>query len=57
MFERQFALRLPRDVSEWLRDQAELNAASQNSEVVRALRERMARVEAQAADLNRNRDA
>lgn len=50
-FERQFALRLPTDVSRWLREEAEINACSQNSEVVRALRERMIRVEAERAAL------
>ncbi len=51
----QVAMRLPMDVKQWLKAEAERNYSTQNSEVVRALRERMARVEAQAADLNRNR--
>lgn len=41
----QLALRLPLDVLTWIRQQAERNGSSQTSEVLRALRERMARVE------------
>lgn len=36
-------VRLPADVKEWLAVQSAANASSQSSEVVRALRERMAR--------------
>jgi len=36
-------VRLPRDVKEWLAAEAERNAASQASEIVRAVRERMER--------------
>lgn len=37
-------VRLPRDVKAWLLAQAEANASSQSSEIVRALRERMVRI-------------
>ena len=36
-------LRLPQDLKTWIEAQAEANAASQNSEIVRAVRERMQR--------------
>lgn len=36
-------VRLPEDAKLWLRDEARRNASSQNSEVVRAIRERMDR--------------
>lgn len=36
-------LRLPRDLKEWLSREAERNGCSQNSEVVRSIRERMER--------------
>ncbi|MBK0326293.1 Arc family DNA-binding protein [Rhodobacteraceae bacterium F11138] len=39
----QLLLRLPRDLKVWLAAQSEENASSQNSEVIRAIRERMAR--------------
>jgi hypothetical protein len=39
-------LRLPPDLKEWLRDEADRNGASQNSEVIRAIRERMERTTA-----------
>lgn len=39
-------LRLPVDLKEWIEAQAEKNGSSQNSEIVRAVRERMERVEA-----------
>jgi predicted HicB family RNase H-like nuclease len=41
-------LRLPPDVKDWLAEEAERNGSSQNSEVIRALRERMARTTADA---------
>lgn len=41
-----FPLRLPADVKAWLVEQASKNASSQNSEIVRAVRERMDRQEA-----------
>ncbi len=34
-------VRLPRDVKDWLVEQAAVNASSQSSEIVRAVRERM----------------
>lgn len=40
-------IRCPADVKAWLVDQARLNGSSQNSEVIRAVRERMDRQEAQ----------
>ncbi len=36
-------VRLPPDVKDWIEEQSKLNASSQTSEIVRALRERMAR--------------
>ena len=36
-------LRLPHDLKDWLRAEAEKNGASQNSEVIRALRAAMER--------------
>jgi hypothetical protein len=38
-------VRFPRDVKDWLVEQAALNASSQSSEIVRAMRERMQRVQ------------
>ena len=38
----QVAIRFPADVKAWLVAQAEKNGSSQNSEVIRAVRERMA---------------
>ncbi|MCV2446669.1 Arc family DNA-binding protein [Paracoccus sp. DMF] len=43
---KQLALRVPADVKTWLTAQAEKNGSSQNSEVIRAVRERMERAEA-----------
>lgn len=42
-------LRLPSDLKAWIAAQAEQNASSQNSEIVRAIRERMERQEAATA--------
>lgn len=42
-------LRLPSDLKAWTAAQAEQNASSQNSEIVRAVRERMERQQAAAA--------
>jgi hypothetical protein len=39
----KIVVRLPRDVKDWLVEQAEVNASSQSSEIVRAVRERMQR--------------
>ncbi|MFG6566987.1 Arc family DNA-binding protein [Sulfitobacter sp. 1A13679] len=51
---KQLQLRLPPDLKSWIEDQAEANAASQNSEIVRAIRERMQResIEAIRAEAN-----
>lgn len=38
-------LRLPADLKAWLKAEAEKNGASQNSEVIRALRAAMARTD------------
>lgn len=46
---KQLALRVPADVKAWLADQAKKNGSSQNSEVIRAVRERMEKTEANAA--------
>lgn len=43
-------LRLPHDLKLWIAAQAAKNTNSQNSEVVRAIRERMERVTAAQAD-------
>ena len=37
-------LRLPAELKEWLKYQAATNSSSQNSEVIRAIRERMERI-------------
>lgn len=42
----QIALRLPQDLKDWVAAEAQRNASSQNSEVVRALRERQERLSA-----------
>lgn len=41
----QLPLRLPPDLKAWLKAEADRNASSQNSEVVRAIRAAMARTE------------
>jgi len=41
----QIALRLPTEVANWLKEQAALHGSSINSEMIRAVRERMSRVE------------
>ena len=40
----KIVVRLPRDVKQWLTEEAANNASSQTSEIVRAVRERMQRV-------------
>ena len=42
-------LRLPADLKEWIEAQAAKNGASQNSEIIRAVRERMERDQPQTA--------
>lgn len=39
----QILLRVPRDLKSWVEAQAEINGSSQNSEIIRAIRERMNR--------------
>jgi Arc-like DNA binding domain len=41
---KKLLVRLPIDVKSWLEAQAELNASSHNSEIIRCCRERMERV-------------
>lgn len=43
-------LRLPPDAKAWVAAQAELNGSSQNSEIVRSLRERMERAQTATGD-------
>ena len=42
----QVAIRLPPDVKRFIKAEAKLNASSQNSEIVRCIRERMERMKA-----------
>ena len=37
----QIVARVPQDVKDWLKRQAERNGASQNSEIIRSVRDRM----------------
>lgn len=46
----QMKVRVPTDVKQWLQMQATLNRSSQSSEIVRALRERMVRVDLAETD-------
>ena len=41
---KQIPLRLPEELKAWVEEQAEKNGSSQNSEVIRAVRERAARI-------------
>lgn len=43
-------VRMPADVKAWIRAEAKHNASSQNSEIVRAVRERMERAQGQRED-------
>lgn len=45
----QIKIRLPHDLKAWLEEQAKTNESTQNSEVVRAIRERMNSMEARKA--------
>ena len=45
----KFMLRYTHEDRAWLTDQAKLNGSSQNSEILRAIRERRARVESKEA--------
>lgn len=40
----QFPARLPLEVKDWLRHQSDINGSSINSEIIRAIRERMDRI-------------
>ncbi|WP_428927867.1 Arc family DNA-binding protein [Marinibacterium sp. SX1] len=42
---KQLQLRLPPDLKDWIAAQAEKNGCSQNSEIIRAVRDRMDRLE------------
>jgi len=42
-------LRLPDDLKDWVKQQAEKNRSSQNSEVIRAIRDRMERTNNEGA--------
>ncbi|SDY18028.1 Arc family DNA-binding protein [Citreimonas salinaria] len=42
-------LRLPPEMKAWIKAQSQKNGSSQNSEVIRAVRDRMERIEDQAA--------
>jgi Arc-like DNA binding domain len=44
----KIVVRLPRDVKQWLAEEAANNASSQTSEIVRAVRERMQRVQTES---------
>lgn len=43
-------LRLPDDLKAWISEQADKNASSQNSEVIRSIRERMERTTIQVSE-------
>jgi len=43
---RPLQLRLPPDIKDWIAAQAAANASSQNSEIIRAIRERIERADA-----------
>jgi hypothetical protein len=47
----ELKVRLPRDVKDWLVGQVAENASSQTSEIVRAVRERMQRVQTESRSL------
>ena len=47
----QVAVRLPPDVKSFIKAEAQANASSQNSEIVRAIRERMQRAALEAAGI------
>lgn len=46
---RQFKMNLPKDVKEWLADQAAKNLRSQSNEIILAIREKMQRLAEEAA--------
>ena len=43
-------LRLPTDLKDWLKAESDKNGSSQNSEVIRAVRDRMTKTEDQPAN-------
>lgn len=45
MNRKSLQLRLPVDLKDWIAAQAAANVSSQNSEIVRAIRERMERID------------
>lgn len=45
----QFMLRVSPEMKEWIQEQSERNFASQNSEILRCIQERMDRIAAQEA--------
>lgn len=47
---KQIQVRLPEDLKEWLEEQSAQNGSSQNSEIIRAVRERAMRVAEQQAE-------
>lgn len=47
--DRQFKLRLPAELKDWIEEQAKLNRSSQGSEIVRSVRERQERALKEAA--------
>lgn len=49
----RLGIRLPEDLKAWLAMQAQANGSSQNSEVIRAIRERMERTKRTVANINR----
>jgi len=49
----RFFVRMPPDVKLWIMKQAQRNASSQNSEIVRCIRERMDRVGVREATAGR----
>jgi predicted HicB family RNase H-like nuclease len=42
---KQFKLNIPKEMKDWIAAQAAANVSSQNSEIIRAIRERMERTE------------
>ncbi len=46
-------LRLPADLKQWISEQSKSNVSSQNSEVIRAVRERMERATARKAEIRK----
>jgi hypothetical protein len=53
-FQPKLIVRLPEDVKAFIVEQAKRNRSSQNSEIIRAIRERMDRVSQPAAESNQH---